>query len=135
VVIIEMSPRLGGNGIPKLIQRATGVDLINATVQYALGNPSPLPPSLEVTQRCGSWVFGSEQAGRLEHIASPNAVRTRVPELFDYVFNYQIGDTVPYFEHSGHSLGYALFDCPSTASYCDMITRVQAAMQLRIVAE
>lgn len=135
VVVIEMSPRLGGNGIPKLIQRATGVDLINATVQYALGNPSPLPPSLEVIQRCGSWVFGSEQAGRLEHIAAPNEVRKRVPELFDYVFNYQIGDTVPYFEHSGNSLGYALFDCPPDAHYCDMIDRLQVAMQLRIVAE
>lgn len=135
VVVIEMSPRLGGNGIPKLILRATGVDLINATIQYALGNACPVPANLEVIQRCGSWVFGSEEAGHLDHVATADEVRARVPELFDYVFNYQIGENVPYFEHSGNSLGYALFDCPPGVGYCNMIDRLRAAMHLRITAE
>ncbi len=37
VVVIEMSPRLGGNGIPELIRRSTDVDLMDLTIRYALG--------------------------------------------------------------------------------------------------
>jgi formate-dependent phosphoribosylglycinamide formyltransferase (GAR transformylase) len=132
VVVIEMSPRLGGNGIPNLIRRATGADLIQATIRFALGEPSTLFGKLAVTQPCGSWVFGSPQAGRLIHIASPHVVRTLAPEVFEYEFSYQIGEELPVFEHSGNSLGYALFDCPADSSYCDMVERLRVAMQIKV---
>jgi biotin carboxylase len=133
VVVIEMSPRLGGNGIPKLIRRATGADLIEATIHYALGCPVALPPMLTVTNPCGSWVFGSACAGRLVAVASDTAVWAQVPELFDYLFAYTCGDEVPAFEHSGNSLGYALFDCPAPAGYAGVVQRLRDAMQLQIV--
>jgi biotin carboxylase len=131
-VVIEMSPRLGGNGIPKLIMRATGVDLIEATVLQALGQPAILPARLQVLNRCGSRIFGSEYAGRLEHVAATDEVKAQFPEIFDFLFSYQIGEDVPGFEHSGNSLGYALFDCPPGVEYCDMVERIESAMQLRI---
>lgn len=132
VVVIEMSPRLGGNGIPKLIRRATGVDLVQETIQFALGEPNALSGQLGVVQRCGSWVFGSRQAGRLLHVAAPDVIRRLVPEVFDYEFSYQIGEELPIFEHSGNSLGYALFDCPANSSYCDVVERLRSAMQIKI---
>jgi hypothetical protein len=132
VVVIEMSPRLGGNGIPKLILRATGVDLIEATVQQALGQTSILPARLRVINRCGSRVFGSEYIGRLEHVASTEDMQAQFPEIFDYLFSYKTGEEVPSFDHSGNSLGYALFDCPPEVEYCDMVERIEQAMQLRI---
>ncbi len=133
VVVIEMSPRLGGNGIPKLVQRATGVDLIEATVRYALGCPVALPPMLAVTNPCGSWVFGSACAGRLVAVAPDAAVWAQAPELFDYLFAYTCGEEVPAFEHSGNSLGYALFDCPTPTGYDGVVQRLRDAMQLQIV--
>lgn len=132
VVIIEMSPRLGGNGIPKLIRRATGVDLLEITVQYALGWPIALPPALVVTNPCGSWVFGSKYAGQLTWVTPAAVVWAQVPELFDYLVAYNCGDAVPRFEHSGNSLGYALFDCPPLIGYAGVVQRLKKAMQMQI---
>lgn len=135
VVVIEMSPRLGGNGIPELIRRGTGIDLIEMTVQYALGSPCLLPDALVVNRCCGSWVFGSEHAGTLDFITPVDTLREHIPELFEYRFNYQIGDEVLDFEHSGNSLGYALFDCPLDADYNNMVERLRTAMQLRVITD
>lgn len=42
-VVIEVNPRLAGGRIPTLIRLATGVDLIGATVDAAVGSGRPLP--------------------------------------------------------------------------------------------
>lgn len=132
VVIIEISPRLGGNGIPELIRRSTGVDLIDLTVRYALGKLETIPASMTVKQPCGSWVFGTDVAGCMTHIATEAHLKANMPELFEYVINYQIGDYVPHFEHSGNCLGYALFDCSRDIPYPQAIKCLQAAMQLQV---
>lgn len=134
VVIIEMSPRLGGNGIPELIRRSTSVDLIDLTVRYALGKLETIPTVMTVNRASGSWVFGHDVAGYLTHIANETDIKADVPELFEYVINYQIGDRVPNFEHSGNCLGYALFDCAPDMPYAQMLTRLKAAMQLQVTA-
>lgn len=131
VVVIEMSPRLGGNGIPELIRRGTGVDLMDLTLRYALGDFGCLP-DMQVNKPCGSWVFGSELAGELTHIATFDAMHAQVPALFAYVVNYKMGASVPSFEHSGNALGYALFDCSAEMSYAETIEQLQAAMQLQV---
>lgn len=132
VVVIEMSARLGGNGIPELIHRASGVDLIALTIQFALAENFSLPNALAITQPCGSWVFGSEIAGVIQHVQAPSEMYQQVPYLFNYTFNYALGDHVPYFEHSGNSLGYALFDCPPDLGYQQVLAEIRAAMQLHI---
>jgi biotin carboxylase len=134
VVVIEISPRLGGNGIPRLIGRATGVDLVKATVRHALGEQVALPARLEVTRPCGSWVIGSVRPGRIEAIAPAKRVEALVPEIFDYQFDYQVGDDVPAFEHSGNSLGAVLFDLPPETRYAEMVARIQSAMGLQIAS-
>ncbi len=42
-VVIEVNPRLAGGRIPTLVRLATGVDLVGATVDAALGDQRPLP--------------------------------------------------------------------------------------------
>lgn len=133
VVVIEMGARLGGNGIPELIRRATGIDFIAMTIQYALGEQCVLPVDASVINPCASWVFGSESKGRLENIASDKKLRREVPELFEYTMNYKIGDDVPFFEHSGNCLGYALFDCPPSTGYQTMVNKLNIAMQLQVL--
>ncbi len=132
VVIIEMSPRLGGNGIPELIKRSAGVDLIEMTLDYALGNLYSLP-NITSTKGCASWVFGCEIDGKIEHIASTNEIKIKVKELFECRLNYKIGDKIPAFEHSGNSMGYALFNCPSENDYNSIVMCLQSALQLRLV--
>lgn len=131
-VILEMSPRLGGNGIPMLITRATDVDLIGATLFFALGHSVALPPEPEFVRSCASWVFGSNHTGRLEAIASEADLRATVPEVFEYVVHYKTGEEIPQFVHSGNSLGYVLFDFPLGSSYQAMVDRIWSALRFNV---
>jgi biotin carboxylase len=133
VTVLEMSPRLGGNGIPMIIARATGVDLIAATLRFALGENVAFPSKCEIFRNCGSWIFGSNHAGRLKAIASAEELRAAVPEVFEYFVNYRVGDEVPQFVHSGNSLGYVLFDCPAHSTYQELINRLKIGLRLEVV--
>jgi len=133
VVIIELSPRLGGNGIPELIKLNTEFDLIEMTVRYALGESCFLPEKITSINSCGSWVFGSKKSGIIEYIASVEEMKVQVKELIECRFNYQIGEEVAAFKHSGNSLGYVIFDCKSEKDYNNVVARIETAMQLSVV--
>jgi len=133
VTVLEMSPRLGGNGIPMIIERATGVDLIGATISFALGEKVDVSKKWEDIRGCGSWIFGSEHGGSLQEMATEQEMRGTIPEIFEYVVHYQIGERVPHFIHSAANLGYVLFDCPSETSYIQVLQRIQDRMGMRII--
>lgn len=132
VVVIEMSPRLGGNGIPELIYCSTGIDLIAMNIHYALAIADSAPKSQEPAKHCASWVFGSETAGKLKHITPLEKLKNLFPALIECRYNYQIGDNIPAFEHSGNSLGFMLFNCSPECDYQAMSRQLQAALQLSI---
>ena len=74
VVVLEMSARSGGNGIPAVIKRATGVDIEEATVRLALGEAWRMPETGDIGQLrrgTGSLVFGSKGNGILRKLAAP----------------------------------------------------------------
>jgi len=133
VTVLEMSPRLGGNCIPLIIERATGIDLITAALKFALGEALEFTYLSNHLRSCGCFMFGSNHGGLLEGIATSEEVRAVVPEVFEYVVNYHIEDEVPEFVHSGNSLGYALFDCPPQLSYSEIVDRLQSVLRLKIV--
>lgn len=109
--VLEMSPRLGGNGIPLLIERATGTDLFKALIFYAVGKPRIHLGRPAVRKPCGSWVFGIQKEGILRRIVPKEYIFAKVPEVFAAYYNYAPGELVPAFDHGGHSLGIFLFDC------------------------
>ena len=132
VTVIEMSPRLGGNGIPMIIERGTGVDLFSAAIQLSLGYRVSLPEKVEISRSCGAIIFGSDAEGVLQHIATDQEILAAVPEIYEYDLSYKIGDDVPEFIHGGSSLGYALFDCPPPLTYRSIIARFKTALQIRV---
>jgi len=132
ITILEMSPRLGGNGIPMIIEHYTGVDLIAATLYYSLNLNVELKESNEKFNSCGSWIFGSNQAGTIRNITSKEELQNAVPEVFEYVLNYNIGDKVPEFIHNGNSLGYILFDCHFQPDYNEIVNRLKSELRLEV---
>ncbi len=132
-VVLEMSPRLGGNGIPLLIERGGGVDLIAATARFAVGEPADVPREIPVIRGCGSWILGSTRSGRLARIAAADAMARAVPEIFDYTLYREIGARIPAMEHSADSLGWALFDCDSETHYLEIVGRIQRYLDLTVV--
>jgi len=131
--VIEMSPRLGGNGIPSLIKRAAGLDLIRATIQWALGHEVHLSAPPADIHPCGSWVFGAARAGTVQRICSEQEIRSSVPAVFDCSIQCGPGDHVPALEHSGNSLGYFLFDCPANRSYAAIVSELETRLNLTVI--
>lgn len=130
VTVIELSARLGGNGIPSLVEHATGVDLISMTVDHALGRSPSAAPRVGAVRQCGSYVFGSPQAGVLASVVEADELERRVPEVFEYRLHRQPGDTVRAFEHSGNSVGHVLFRCEAPDSYESVVARVIDALDV-----
>ena len=132
VTVLEMSPRLGGNGIPMIIERGTGVDMFSAAIQLSLGCKVKLPEKGEINRSCGALILGSDTEGILELITADQEIMDAVPEIFEYHLSFKIGDEVTRFSHGGNSLGYVLFDCPPQLTYSSIIARIKNMLQIRV---
>lgn len=132
-VILEMSARNGGNGIPSVIARATGIDVEVATLQIALGDSPVLGDGVKISG-AGSWVFGAAHRGVLRDVRQLDEVRDVVPELFDLYFAVEPGGVVNRFEHNGNLLGYALFDCDPPGRYDEIAAKISHALRIDIEA-
>jgi biotin carboxylase len=129
VVLVEMSPRLGGNGIPTLVECATGLRLIDALFSHAMGEPVELRawPSHRVM---ASWVFGSDRAGTLRDFVATSELTSRCPEVRYLLRAREIGDRVSAMENNGDLLGYAVFELAEGIKYDDMVARIGAELGL-----
>lgn len=134
-VVVEMSPRLGGNGIPQLVEHYCGIDFIELSIRQALGMPNTLPDRKKPLRPCASWIIGSPCSGKLEFAATETEMRARVPQIFYYQFNYQINDSILRFEHSGNGLGYVLFEIPPNQNYSAMVQQLTTALNLTLAEQ
>ena len=132
VTLLEMSARNGGNGIPAVIERATGVDVEQAAIALALGERPRLPRTIEIRHGVGSYVFGSLRPGVLVRIATPEELRRRAPEVFDVNFVKHLGDTIEPFEHNGNLIGFALFACNDSAHYERVTEKINEGLDIVI---
>jgi biotin carboxylase len=138
VVVLEMSARSGGNGIPAVIKRATGVDVVEATIRLALGEAWRPPETEDEGQRrrgSGSLVFGSRRCGTLRKVGSLAHVQQLVPELTELNFAVPLGNPVRPFEHNGNLIGYAVFDCEPSTTYADVAARIDGALDIQVDSE
>ncbi len=134
VIVLEMSPRTGGNGIPAIIARSTGVDIEMATLRAAMEEPIQFPRQAEVFRGSGSLVFGSVQGGVLAGIADEAQLSEEIPEVFEMYLAVQPGDRVLPFEHNGNLVGCVLFDCGSPKAYEEISQRILDALHMCIEA-
>jgi hypothetical protein len=136
VVVLEVSARNGGNGIPAVIKRATGTDVEEATIRLALGEEWRAPECGTETAAAGgaaSLVFGSRSGGILRRIGSFAEVKAIVPELLELNLAVPPGGTVQPFEHNGNLIGYAVFDC-ELSRYHEIAARIEAALDIWVDA-
>jgi biotin carboxylase len=130
-VVVEISPRLGGNGIPMLFSRAAGLQLTEASLQLSMGEPFKLRRAAQ-PRRMASWVFGAPRAGRLAGIADEEAVRTKVPELEQLLIGRDVGEQVRPMENGADLIGYAVFAIPDGQTFHDMTARLAAALRIEV---
>lgn len=103
--IMEVSPRGGGNRISEVLKLATGQDLVENNVRFALG--MPLLPMHEPVYD-GVWVdyvIHSRKPGRLGDISTASAIHGG--ELVDLCVYAGKGDYVNAFNGANQALGSA----------------------------
>jgi argininosuccinate lyase len=103
--IIEVNPRLAGGMIPRVVQEATGIDLIGRTVARAAGQPMPCTPLRDgaasirflvaETSGCLAAVDGLVEAGR-------------VPGVVEVALTRQPGQTIVLRNSFHDRLGYVI---------------------------
>lgn len=128
ITIIEMSARNGGNGLPQVISRGTGVDVEENSIRLAMGEPVDVVACGNTINGCGSCVFGSPASGILRSIATADSIIAEIPEVYDVYYALQAGDRVARFDDNSRMIGYALFDCPEAEDYASITTALEKAL-------
>ncbi len=100
VYLMDIGPRNGGNYIPQIIEQATGVDLVQATIDMALNRPVALVME-PVKVPSAYFILGSQQEGRFMGIRYIHDDYS----IMQSFLRYEIGATVPRFEGANRALG------------------------------
>lgn len=66
VMVLEITPRLGGNCISRLLQKASGFHFAEYAIRLACGD-QPQPPKALELKPMAVIIFGSDSAGRLDY--------------------------------------------------------------------
>ncbi|MET7462738.1 ATP-grasp domain-containing protein [Nonomuraea sp. NPDC005501] len=106
ICFIEMGARLGGNGMPLLVQHAFGLNTVEAAIRLALGEPLDIAT---VSQRriAALRILAAEVDGVLTAIEGLDALK-RMPEVVDVQVFKEVGGHVRAYTQAGHKLGYLI---------------------------
>jgi len=131
-ILIEMTPRPGGDSIPELVSAATGLDTLALYLDFVQGRfqepkPLSLPP-----ESFASLNFFAPREGRIEALdggkvqASPH-----VKKLF---FKKRIGDRVilPPKDYDNRLLGYCIIEAKPGLDLVGETKRLEALLEVRI---
>lgn len=103
--IIEVNPRLAGGMIPRVVQEATGIDLIGWTVARAAGLPMPSAPPRDGAASIRFLV--AETSGRLAAVDGL-AEAEEVPGVVEVALTRQPGQAVVLRNSFHDRLGYVI---------------------------
>lgn len=107
-VVIEVNPRLAGGRIPTLVRLATGIDLVGATVDAAVGEAAPLPPP--GPGHASIRFLVAQQAGRVQRTGGV-AAAADVPGVVDVAIaarpGERVGGTGSFLDRVGHVIAAA----------------------------
>jgi biotin carboxylase len=128
---LELGPRNGGNLIPEVIRYLTGVDLVQYTVDAALGlDCSRL--QMEVPQSCySSYIVHALQDGVCSELWMTERFRSHVVEENIWV---KPGEAVRRFQGSNDTLGTAILRFENVAEMLAMMDNMEQDFRVRTAA-
>ncbi len=110
-VVLEATPRLGGNCLSRLIKVAAGVDLTELAVRFSIGEFG-MPALPSVTQLTPAYVrlITSESGGTLHYNEQRLKEVRQVKDIVEAEIDHPSGSQVPPFrsgrDRIGHSIGF-----------------------------
>ena len=120
---LEIGPRNGGNLIPQVIRYGTGVDLIAATVEAALGNDYALPQDAPLNGHWSSYIIHATQDGRYQQLTTSERMHARIVEQDIWATD---GDPVSVFKGSHDTLGTMILCFESEDEMCALMDDMNA---------
>lgn len=117
IYLMEIGPRNGGNYIPEVIKYATGVDLIAATVESALGNDCSHIKQTDVDGFWSSFIMHSSKDG----INRGSITHSMPPQIIEMDEFSKVGDKVNKFNGSNNSLGGMILKFRNKKEMLDMM--------------
>ena len=78
--LMEVSPRAGGNRLAEILNYATDVDIIEAEVCKAIGDPFPMVHEPNYNGSYAIWVIHSLQAGAFQTLEVDEDIKTNIIE-------------------------------------------------------
>lgn len=119
--VLELSGRIGANGLPEVVSAFFGIDYYKMAILAALGEPVRLiwdtrKPNKATLAR---MIISPSQNGILKNIEYTGI---NYPEIFEMLLFARPGTTVHKFENSSHCLGQVIITS-DTIDKCDSIAR------------
>jgi len=105
--VLELSPRLGGNSIARLLQFAAGFDAIEYVIRFACGENPPAPEQHAVPA-CAIVLLGASRRGRLRYDADEVQRLREEPWVVQLEIDLPAGAPVQPFINGRHRAGEAL---------------------------
>lgn len=100
--IIEIGPRNGGNMIPELLKDITGIDMIEATIECALGNCNFDLAYNTCEKYYSTFVLHSDREGFLKNICFNKDIDRNI---YNKILYKNIGDRIEIFNGANKALG------------------------------
>jgi biotin carboxylase len=132
-ILIEMTPRPGGDSIPELVRAATGLDTLSLYLDFVQGkfkDPKELslPP-----ESFASLNFFAPMEGRIEVLDGRKV--TACPHVRKLFFKKQVGDKVilPPKDYDNRLLGYCIIEAKPGLELVEETRRLQQMLELRML--
>lgn len=125
---LELGPRAGGNMIPIQLSDIYGVDLIEANIKAAMGEPVMLKPR-EPEESFMTYVLHSDKDGVFESVEFS-------PEIEEYIYRKAIykkpGDKIEAFDGAGKAIGIVFLKFPNENLMKIMQPRLQFLIRTHV---
>lgn len=127
VYILEVGPRNGGNMLPELIQYVTGVDMVEASIRAAVGDPLPVLKIGDEKRFYSHYVVHAQENGKITEVTMSSNLEEH---LLYHHFNFKVGDTVNMFRSSNDRLGIMLLKYSDKNEMLDFIYDMNKFLKL-----
>lgn len=119
---LELGPRNGGCLIPEVIKYATGIDLVKATVDAALGLDCNYVQQTAVDGFWSSYMVHSLSDGKFSNLSISERANSMIVEQNIYVSK---DDAVKQYSGSNDTLGMMILEYPSMQTMLEMIDNME----------
>jgi biotin carboxylase len=130
VFLLEITPRLGGNSISKLVESAIGFRLTEYAVRLAVGETPPLPMQ-QVPGATAVLIFGSDTPGQLEYDEEAAQQLSREDWVVSLNLDVAVGAHIRPFIDGRHRIGEAIIKASSRGALLAREAELRRRLDIR----